>query len=208
MSISEAPISDLPISSASEAQNPLFNVGDALGYTNTRAVLPPTPNYIICDRTGFKVDRHTGLKKEWTGALVREESWEPRHPQDYVRAIHEHSKGSPRPEQDNRFGGGVSMSFLEGTVQDDTPGPAFVVKVPEPPVLDGLDQGSEFLLFWTAPTYYYPNIIVSYTLYRSVSSGSFIELVTTDASDPREYLDTGLISDTLYQYYVVANGFY
>jgi hypothetical protein len=206
MSISEAPISGLPISASSGAQNPLFNVGDALGYTNDRAVLPPTPNYLICDRTGFKIDRHEGLKKEWTGALVRKESWEPRHPQDYVRSPHEHSRGSPRPEQEARFGGGVSSAFLEGTVQDDFPGPAFVVKVPEAPFLEGLEVGADFLLFWTAPTYYYPNTIASYTLFRSVNGGTFLPLVTTDVSDPREYLDTGLVSGNLYQYYVVANG--
>lgn len=33
----------------------------------------------ICQRTGFKVPAHQ-LQREWTGLLVREQSWEPRHP--------------------------------------------------------------------------------------------------------------------------------
>lgn len=38
----------------------------------------------ICDRTGFKV-KSTDTRKEWTNAIVRSESWEERHPQDFVR---------------------------------------------------------------------------------------------------------------------------
>lgn len=56
----------------------------------------------ICDRTGFKVIAGT-LKREWTGAMVRPESWESRHPQDFVRSRPEKPRGSPRPEQDDSF---------------------------------------------------------------------------------------------------------
>lgn len=59
-------------------------------------------NYEICERTGFRV-RRGGLVKEWNGTMVRPESFEPRHPQDFVRAIAEQLEGSPRPEQDDRF---------------------------------------------------------------------------------------------------------
>lgn len=38
----------------------------------------------ICDRTGFKVKAEE-TEKEWTGSIVRRKSWEPRHPQDFVR---------------------------------------------------------------------------------------------------------------------------
>jgi hypothetical protein len=69
--------------------------------TNANAVDYPS-NYEICDRTGFRVLRGT-LKKQWDGLMVRPESWEPRHPQDFVRARPEHSKGSPRPEQPDTF---------------------------------------------------------------------------------------------------------
>lgn len=46
----------------------------------------PGDYYTTCDRTGFKI-RASKAKREWTGALVREESWEPRHPQDFVRGL-------------------------------------------------------------------------------------------------------------------------
>lgn len=39
-------------------------------------------NNIICDRTGFKIKR-SEAQKEWDGQLVRKESWEARHPQDF-----------------------------------------------------------------------------------------------------------------------------
>jgi hypothetical protein len=56
----------------------------------------------ICDRTGFKVPRGT-LRKEWSGAMVRPQSYDRRHPQELVRARAEHPKGSPRPEQPDSF---------------------------------------------------------------------------------------------------------
>ncbi len=40
----------------------------------------------ICDRSGFKV-RHDTLKREWTGLMVRPESLDRRHPQDFVRGV-------------------------------------------------------------------------------------------------------------------------
>lgn len=41
-------------------------------------------NWAICDRCGhiFRADE---LKREWTGALVCKDDWEPRHPQESVR---------------------------------------------------------------------------------------------------------------------------
>jgi hypothetical protein len=44
----------------------------------------PGDHYVTCDRTGFKV-RASQTQYEWTGARVRKESWEARHPQDFVR---------------------------------------------------------------------------------------------------------------------------
>jgi hypothetical protein len=44
----------------------------------------PGDHYTTCDRTGFKV-RASDTKVEWTGARVRKQSWEARHPQDFVR---------------------------------------------------------------------------------------------------------------------------
>jgi hypothetical protein len=77
---------------------------DPIGEENDQAELPPPNNYLICDRTGFRVSVKEGLKKEWTGKMVRKESWEPRHPQDLNRGrATERERGSPRPEQSDNF---------------------------------------------------------------------------------------------------------
>lgn len=71
--------------------------------TNGQATNDAPNYYLICDRTGFRQSVKKGLKKEWTGSLIRTESWEPRHPQDFVRAIPEKQRGSPRPEPADYF---------------------------------------------------------------------------------------------------------
>ena len=69
--------------------------------TNDNADEYPS-NYEICDRTGFKV-RRGELVREWTGAMVRADSWERRNIQDFVRGVGDEMKGSERPEQEDRF---------------------------------------------------------------------------------------------------------
>ncbi len=44
----------------------------------------PGDSNIICDRTGFKIKR-SQARKEWNGRIVRKESFEERHPQDFLR---------------------------------------------------------------------------------------------------------------------------
>jgi hypothetical protein len=68
---------------------------------NSNAIEIPS-NYEICDRTGFKVLAGS-LVKQWDGTMVRQRSWESRHPQDFVRGRAERHKGSPRPEQSDVF---------------------------------------------------------------------------------------------------------
>lgn len=46
----------------------------------------PGDFYRICDRTGFKV-LASKTRKEWTGLIVRNESWEPRNAQDFVTGV-------------------------------------------------------------------------------------------------------------------------
>lgn len=41
---------------------------------------------VICDRTGFKV-KYSSARKEWNNLIVRNQSWEVRHPQDFIRAV-------------------------------------------------------------------------------------------------------------------------
>jgi hypothetical protein len=45
--------------------------------------------YRICDRSGFKVHA-SETRREWNGLIVRKQDWEPRHPQDFVRAKPDH----------------------------------------------------------------------------------------------------------------------
>jgi hypothetical protein len=56
----------------------------------------------IDDRTGF-VTRANRSKKEWTGAIVDEDEWEARHPQDFVRGRPEHRSPNPSPEPVDDF---------------------------------------------------------------------------------------------------------
>ncbi len=59
--------------------------------------------YRIDDRTGFKV-RQGQTRKEWNGLIVRNQSWEPRQPQDLVQGVaDDQTVSEPRPRQVNQF---------------------------------------------------------------------------------------------------------
>jgi len=45
----------------------------------------PGDNWIICDVCGFAI-YGSEAKDRWDGLVVCKEDWEPRHPQDFVRA--------------------------------------------------------------------------------------------------------------------------
>ena len=63
----------------------------------------PGSFYRIDDRTGFKV-RAERTKKEWNGLIVREQSWEPRQPQDFVRGRKDQmTVPDARPRSPNSF---------------------------------------------------------------------------------------------------------
>ena len=70
--------------------------------TNADATSDVPSNYVICDRSGFRV-KPGELMKDGYGWMVRSRSWEPKHPQDFVRARAEKLEGSKRPEQTDRF---------------------------------------------------------------------------------------------------------
>ena len=72
-------------------------------------------SYEICDRTGFRV-RHGGLMEEWTGAMVREKSWERRNIQEFVRGVGDTQEGSARPEQRDEY---VFDRHPDGVTADD-----------------------------------------------------------------------------------------
>ncbi len=65
-------------------------------------------NNAICDRCGrpFKASQ---LKKTWDGLWVCERDWEPRHPQDYVKAIKEDlTVAVHRPDSEPTFTAGAA----------------------------------------------------------------------------------------------------
>jgi len=65
----------------------------------------------ICDRCGFEFYSFE-LKKEWQGLMVCHSCWEPRHPQDFVRAVSdEQAVPWSRPEAPDTF---VAVCYLEG----------------------------------------------------------------------------------------------
>ena len=56
---------------------------------------------VICDYSGFKA-KASQCRKTWDGYLVLERFWEPRHEQDFVRAVggDDQSVPIPRPEKE------------------------------------------------------------------------------------------------------------
>ena len=66
---------------------------------------------VICDHSGWKVKR-SECRLQWNGLLVRKDLWEPRHPQDFVRAsTDDQSVDIARPEQDDE-------DYVDITVDD------------------------------------------------------------------------------------------
>lgn len=65
----------------------------------------------ICDRCGFRFPSNE-LKPEWTGLMVCGQCWEPRHPQDFVKAIpDEQAPPWTRPNPEPIY---VGICYLEG----------------------------------------------------------------------------------------------
>lgn len=84
---------------------------------------PKSPGYkpgrhrVICDLSGLEFYSDE-MRLRWDGLLVHKSHWEPRHPQDFLRARKDRIKplGPVRPEQEDRF--------MQGNrTGDDLPGP-------------------------------------------------------------------------------------
>ncbi len=72
---------------------------------------------VICDRTGIKAKR-SQCRKEWNGLIVLRESWEARHPQDFLRGFEDdQSVPDPRSEATDSFIDD-SLGFEEVTAGD------------------------------------------------------------------------------------------
>ena len=61
-------------------------------------------HWVHCQRCA-SVERSSDVRREWTGLIVCNECWEPRHPQDFVRARPEDTsaKGLVSPEPADTF---------------------------------------------------------------------------------------------------------
>lgn len=58
---------------------------------------------VICQRTGIKAKR-SQCRQEWNGLIVLRESFEERHPQDFLRSIRDdQSVDDPRSEAGDSF---------------------------------------------------------------------------------------------------------
>ena len=71
----------------------------ATAIENANATEVPS-NYLICDRTGFRVPVSVGLVNDGhlRSAMTRPKSRDSRHPQEMLRAKAENLHGSIRPE--------------------------------------------------------------------------------------------------------------
>ncbi len=67
----------------------------------------------ICDVCGWKY-KASDLRKRWDGLMVCEKDWEPRHPQDFIRAIPDMQKVPwTRPETANIFVADTTLCTIE-----------------------------------------------------------------------------------------------
>lgn len=79
----------------------------------------PGDHYQIDERTGFKV-RASETRKEWTGAIVHRDVYEPRQPQDFVRGVRDkQSVDNPRPRPVDTFIGPLTTEIAASAVAGD-----------------------------------------------------------------------------------------
>lgn len=63
----------------------------------------PGDHYLICDRSGFKI-RRSEAKRTWDNLIVREQDFEVRHPQDFLRGLRDQQAvKEPRSEAPDQF---------------------------------------------------------------------------------------------------------
>lgn len=68
---------------------------------------------VLCDVCGFKF-KNVDLLKRWDGLMVCKACWEPRHPQDFIRAIPDMQKVPwTRPEATNQFVADTTLCTIE-----------------------------------------------------------------------------------------------
>lgn len=78
--------------------------------SNDKHYVPGT-FYRICERTGFKT-RSYKTNMEWTGRIVRDQSFEPRQPQDFVTGVRDdQTVPNPRPRSIDTFIGPLGTAI-------------------------------------------------------------------------------------------------
>ena len=84
----------------------------------------------LCDSCGFKF-KSSDLKLRWDGLMVDDACWEPRQPQDFLRAVKETSNTLPwtRPDIDGPSIGPAyaTLYVYNGWVEDHLPDTYFEV---------------------------------------------------------------------------------
>ena len=77
-------------------------------------------HWIISDRSGKKI-RSEDSRREWNGSIVHKDEWEPRHPQDQVRAVADRQVvPNPRPRPTDQFKGALTTALSVAAVAGDT----------------------------------------------------------------------------------------
>lgn len=80
----------------------------------------PGSFYRVCDRSGFVV-RAERTRKEWNGLIVRDQSWEIRQPQDFVKGVRDDQtvpEARPKPAV-YTFVGPAQSTLSSASVQGD-----------------------------------------------------------------------------------------
>jgi hypothetical protein len=83
--------------------DPVVTVNLGVAIENLNATTDVPVNYIICDRTGYRIAVNEPFRMEWDGLMVRKRSLDQRHPQDHLFSKPELQKGSPAGEGEDTF---------------------------------------------------------------------------------------------------------
>lgn len=78
-------------------------------------------HYVTCDRTGLKT-RVEDVIREYTGAYVRKDWYETRHPQDFVRPRRREEGGAVRPARPDplwQFNGALTTTLTAAAAAGD-----------------------------------------------------------------------------------------
>lgn len=168
----------------------------------TKLFYKPGSWYRICDRTGF-AERAGHTRKQWNNIIVRDQSFEERQPQDFVRGRRDdQTVPEPRPRSTNVFlgvttslaqdssaaiGGGFSPGFSPGfSVSTGTANTLVVQSALGFNVSDSisiqLDNGTTFFTTAAAIDFSTNTITASQPLPYPASSGNIVTDMTSFAN--------------------------